>query len=227
MQVGLGSACTGPGCGPQGAEPARAAFAPGVVAGVVRTPAGAAVLCITAMRVPGSGRVVGVETAAQVLLPRTRALLALVAVRAADPVMAAAVFEAVDVHLSTPAQSALLFPRDADLAVFLALASMFSGRLLPGGLAAAARVDRQGRLLPGCDAQASIGAAARAGADTVVLPARARVALPPRRDACGRTVHCLWLNTVDEVLRHVMSREPGLLDAGPSGLAEGEGHGRR
>lgn len=185
---------------------------PGQAACVVRTGAGAGVLCIKASRVSGRGRLLGQDRAAQALLARARVALALLKARAAHRHLAAAVFDAVDIQLQvTPDPASRLHceawpvspaqARDGDLALFLALASLFSGRPLRGGLVCAAAVDARGQLQRAGDAALAVAAALQAGRHTLLLPLKSRPALEL---ACGPALRCLWLATVDEALRETL-----------------------
>jgi len=212
-----------PAARPQGVAAVRSLCPPGQAACVVRTGAGVGVLRIQVSRVSGSGRLLGQDRAAQALLGRARAALALLKARAADGHLAAAVFDAVDIQLqvtcdplthqvteawpASPAQA-----RDGDLALFLALASLFSGRPLRSGLLCAAALDARGQLQRAGDTALAVAAALQAGRHTLLLPLRSRPGPALER---GPALRCLWLATVDEALHEALPA-PGPVALGPA-----------
>jgi ATP-dependent Lon protease len=181
---------------------------PGAATGLVLGPAGNPVLHIATRRVPGHGRLMWQGPGARVLQARARGVLPLVAACAVLPHMAAAVFDAVDILVQVQGQAPKSRAQEADLALFLALASLFSGRVLKAGVAAAGVLDLQGRVLPVQDPQACVEAAQAAGLDTLVLPAAQRLVFDESTPLATHVLRCVWLHSVNEALSEVLVEPP-------------------
>lgn len=190
-----------------GAVPARY-LPPGAAAGLVLGSPGHSVLHIATRRVPGHGRLMWQGPGTRVLQARARGVLPLVAACAVLPHLAAAVLEAVDILVQVRGRTPKGQAQEADLALFLALASLFSGRVLKAGVAAVGVLDQRGRVLPVQDPHACVRAAQAAGLHTLVLPAAQRLA-PGEPTPLGTGVlRCVWLHSVNEALNEVLVEPP-------------------
>lgn len=189
--------------------------APGTAASVISTRGGAGVLRVAASRVSGRGRLQGGDPAAQALLGRARAALGLLKTRAGHGHLAAAIFDAVDIELRVTLEPDTLAvgarqARETDLALFLALASLFSGQPLSAGLVSVAGFNAQGQLQAQGDATLAVAVAQHAGLDTLLLAAVEPVArgLPVSPTT---PLRCVWLASVDDALREVWpGKAPGV-----------------
>lgn len=185
---------------------------PGHVLAAARTTGGLGVMRIVATREPGRGRLIGLDASAQRLLRRARLALHRVQARAAQQHLAMAILDAVDIAMQvtwltgTPPEGQAR-AGDADLALFLVLASLVSNRPLGVGLVAAAGVDAAGRLRPVAHWSTVVAVARAVGASTVVMASAVASGSVPEP---GAPVRCLWLATVDDALRGCLT--------GPSSL---------
>jgi len=165
------------------------------------------VMRIVVTREPGCGRLIGLDASAHWLLRRARLALQRVQARAAQQHLAMAILDAVDITLQVhwlmdaPSDEHAR-AGDADLALFLALASLVSNRPLGVGLVAAAGVDAAGRLRPVARWSMVAAVAQAVGARTVVM-ASAAASDPAPED--GTPVRCLWLATVDDALHDCLT----------------------
>ncbi|MBL8485151.1 MAG: endopeptidase La, partial [Rhodocyclaceae bacterium] len=146
----------------------------GVATGLAWTPAGGDILFIEASRVPGSGKLILTGHLGDIMKESAQAALTLVRTRAAELGLDAAQFETSDVHVHVPAGA---IPKDgpsAGVALFIALASLYSGRAARADTALTGEISLRGLVLPVGGIRDKVLAAMRAGIARVALPARNR-----------------------------------------------------
>jgi ATP-dependent Lon protease len=172
----------------------------GVATGLAWTPAGGDILFIEATRVAGSGRLILTGQLGDVMKESAQAALTLVKSRAPGLGLATALFEQVDVHVHVPAGA---IPKDgpsAGVAMFIALASLFSDRPVRHDLAMTGEISLRGLVLPVGGIKEKVLAAQRAGLREVMLPARNRKDLHDIPESTRQALHFTWLETVDDAV---------------------------
>ncbi len=173
---------------------------PGVATGLAWTPVGGDILFIEAMRVAGSGRLILTGQLGDVMKESAQAALTLVKSLAPSLGLASGVFDNVDVHLHVPAGA---IPKDgpsAGVAMFVALASLFSDRPVRHDVAMTGEISLRGLVLPVGGIKEKVLAAQRAGVDTVLLPARNRKDLHDVPESTRQALRFVWLDNVDGAL---------------------------
>ncbi len=181
-------------------EVAMRTSVPGVATGLAWTPTGGDILFIEATRVPGSGRLILTGQLGDVMKESAQAALTLAKARASDFGFDVGLFEKSDVHIHVPAGA---IPKDgpsAGVAMFLALASLLTGRTARNDTAMTGEISLRGLVLPIGGVKEKVLAAARAGIGTVMLPARNRKDLEDVPEAARRAVRFVWMETVDDAL---------------------------
>ncbi len=199
-------------------EAALRASVPGVATGLAWTPAGGDILFIEATRVAGSDRLILTGQLGDVMKESAQAALTLVKSLAPGLGVPATAFEHVDVHVHVPAGATPKDGPSAGVAMFVALASLFSGRPVRHDLAMTGEISLRGLVLPVGGIKEKVLAAERAGLRAVMLPARNRKDLHDVPDSTRAALQFIWLDTVDEALTaalggRVGTRSPGLLPA--------------
>jgi ATP-dependent Lon protease len=182
-------------------ESALRASLPGVATGLAWTPVGGDILFIEATRVAGSGRLILTGQLGDVMKESAQAALTLVKSRAADLNVSASMFDGVDVHLHVPAGA---IPKDgpsAGVAMFIALASLFTNRAVHHDVAMTGEISLRGLVLPVGGIRDKVLAAQRAGLRTVLLPARNRKDLHDVPRAVQTALVFVWLDNVDDAIR--------------------------
>jgi ATP-dependent Lon protease len=112
-----------------------------------------------------------------------------------------AVFEKADVHVHVPAGA---IPKDgpsAGVAMFMALASLFSGQTVRADTAMTGEISLRGLVLPVGGIKEKVLAAMRAGIRRVLLPARNRRDLEEVPAEAREKVEFVFLEDVDEAVR--------------------------
>ncbi|MDP1899728.1 MAG: endopeptidase La [Rubrivivax sp.] len=174
---------------------------PGVATGLAWTPVGGDILFIEATRVAGSGRLILTGQLGDVMKESAQAALTLVKSKAAELHIPAAAFDAVDVHLHVPAGA---IPKDgpsAGVAMFIALASLFSGRAVRHDAAMTGEISLRGLVLPVGGIKEKVLAAQRSGLALVLLPARNRKDLHEIPQATQAALQFAWLDNVDDAIQ--------------------------
>jgi ATP-dependent Lon protease len=183
--------------------------ASGVATGLAWTPVGGDILFIEAARSPGRGGLTLTGQLGDVMRESAQAALTLVKSRAEDLGIEPSAFERSDIHVHVPAGA---IPKDgpsAGVAMFTALASLFTGRKVRSDVAMTGEISLRGLVLPVGGIKEKVTAAARAGVKRVVLPARNRNDLEDIPAEARRAVEIHWAETVDDVLREAIEPEPG------------------
>jgi ATP-dependent Lon protease len=174
---------------------------PGVATGLAWTPVGGDILFIEATQVAGSGRLILTGQLGDVMKESAQAALTLVKSRAADLGLGAALFEQVDVHLHVPAGA---IPKDgpsAGVAMFIALASLFTRQPVRHDVAMTGEISLRGLVLPVGGIKEKVLAAQRAGLAEVLIPARNRKDLRDLPESVRIAIRFTMLETVDDALR--------------------------
>lgn len=174
---------------------------PGVATGLAWTPVGGDILFIEATRVQGSGRLILTGQLGDVMKESAQAALTLVKARAGDLNIPATAFDGIDVHLHVPAGA---IPKDgpsAGVAMFTALASLFTSQSVRHDVAMTGEISLRGLVLPVGGIKEKILAAQRAGIQTVLLPARNRKDLHDVPEATRTAMQFIFLETVDDAIR--------------------------
>ncbi|HEX7384453.1 MAG TPA: S16 family serine protease, partial [Burkholderiaceae bacterium] len=188
--------------GPAKFEPevALRAGLPGVATGLAWTPVGGDILFIEATRVAGSGRLILTGQLGDVMKESAQAALTLVKSRAVDLRLPAEAFEHVDVHLHVPAGAVPKDGPSAGVAMFVALASLFTDRQVRHDVAMTGEISLRGLVLPIGGIKEKVLAAQRAGITTVLLPARNRKDLADVPESARAALRFVALETVDDAL---------------------------
>ena len=180
----------------------------GVATGLAWTPVGGEILFIEATRVAGSGKLLLTGQLGDVMKESAQAALTLVKARAADLRVPAAMFEGIDLHVHIPAGA---IPKDgpsAGVAMFIALASLFTDRPVRHDVAMTGEISLRGLVLPVGGIKEKVLAAQRAGLHTVLLPARNLKDLRELPESARAAMQFIALDTVDDAIRGALA-EPG------------------
>jgi ATP-dependent Lon protease len=180
---------------------------PGVATGLAWTPVGGDILFIEATRTPGTGRLILTGQLGDVMKESAQAALSLVKSRARQLGFEEALFEKSDIHVHVPAGA---IPKDgpsAGVAMFMALASLLTGRTVRGDTAMTGEISLRGLVLPVGGIKEKVTAALAAGIGTVMLPARNRRDWDDIPQAAKDKLRFLWLERVEDALEAALEPE--------------------
>jgi len=178
---------------------------PGVATGLAWTPVGGDILFIEATKVSGHGKLILTGQLGDVMKESAQAALTLVKSYANTFDIPVSIFEEVDIHLHIPAGA---IPKDgpsAGVAMFVALASLFTNRPIAHDIAMTGEISLRGLVLPVGGIKEKVLAAQRAGIKTVLLPARNQKDLRDVPEAVQSALKFIQLDTVDEAVRAALT----------------------
>ena len=182
------------------AEVAMVSGIPGVATGLAWTPVGGDILFIEAARMPGAGRLILTGQLGDVMKESAQAALSLVKARAGALGIASDLLEKSDVHVHVPAGATPKDGPSAGVAMFVALASLFTGRPVRADVAMTGEISLRGLVLPIGGVKEKVLAALRAGIRTVMLPARNRRDLEEIPADARSKLDFAWIEDVDQAL---------------------------
>ena len=177
----------------------------GVATGLAWTSVGGEILFIEATRVAGSGKLLLTGQLGDVMKESAQAALTLVKARAADLRVPPGMFEGIDLHVHIPAGA---IPKDgpsAGVAMFIALASLYTDRPVRHDVAMTGEISLRGLVLPVGGIKEKVLAAQRAGLHTVLLPARNLKDLRELPESARAAMQFIGLDTVDDAIRSALS----------------------
>ena len=189
-------------------EVAMRTSVPGVATGLAWTPVGGDILFVEAARSPGRGALILTGQLGEVMRESAQAALTLVKNRASALGVAADAFEKSDVHIHVPAGATPKDGPSAGVAIYTALASLFTNRTVRNDTAMTGEISLRGLVLPVGGIKEKVTAAARAGLKRVMLPARNRRDFDDIPEDARRKLEFVWLERVDEAVAAALEEAP-------------------
>ncbi len=186
---------------------------PGVVTGLAYTPAGGEILHIEATRYPGKGNVTLTGHIGEVMKESVQAALSLLRSRDGQLGVNSEDFRKMDIHVHVPAGSVPKDGPSAGIAMFTALASLFSNRPVRPDVAMTGEITLRGLVLPIGGLKEKSLAAMRAGISTVIIPKLNEKDLVDVPEEAKQKLKFVPVETVDEVLAAALEED----GAAPSG----------
>jgi ATP-dependent Lon protease len=180
--------------------------APGVVTGLAYTPAGGEILHIEATRYPGKGNVVLTGQIGEVMKESVQAALSLVRSRNGEIGIRPEEFRDSDIHVHVPAGAVPKDGPSAGIAMFTALASLFSNTPVRTDVAMTGEVTLRGLVLPIGGLKEKSLAAMRAGITTVLIPKLNEKDLVDVPNEAKEKIRFIPVATVDEVLANALEK---------------------
>src|SRR5262245_27505424 len=173
---------------------------PGVVTGLAYTPQGGEVLHIEATRYPGKGNITLTGQIGNVMKESVQAAFSLVRSRDGEIGGNPDDFRKMDVHVHVPAGAVPKDGPSAGIAMFTALASLFSNRPVRSDVAMTGEITLRGLVLPIGGLKEKSLAAMRAGISTVIIPKLNEKDLVDVPEEAKQKLKFVPVENVDEVL---------------------------
>jgi len=186
------------------AEVAMRSDIPGVATGLAWTPVGGDILFVEAARTPGDGRLILTGQLGDVMKESAQAALSLVKTRAGPLGIATELLEESDVHIHVPAGATPKDGPSAGVAMFVALASLLTGKPVRSDVAMTGEISLRGLVLPIGGVKEKVLAAQRAGIKTVMLPARNQRDLEDIPADVRGQLEFVWMEQIDDALREAL-----------------------
>ncbi|MGH8095617.1 MAG: endopeptidase La [Chthoniobacterales bacterium] len=181
---------------------------PGIVTGLAYTPAGGEVLHIEAARYPGKGNVTLTGQIGEVMKESMQAALSLVRSRDGQVGVKPDAFRDTDIHVHVPAGAVPKDGPSAGVAMFTALASLFSNTPVRSDVAMTGEITLRGLVLPIGGLKEKSLAAMRAGITTVIIPKQNEKDLVDIPEEAKQKLQFVPVETVDEVLKTALEQPP-------------------
>jgi ATP-dependent Lon protease len=181
---------------------------PGVVTGLAYTPAGGEVMHIEATRYPGKGNITLTGQIGNVMKESMQAALSLVRSRDGQIGAKAEDFREMDIHVHVPAGAVPKDGPSAGVAMFTALASLFSNTPVRSDVAMTGEITLRGLVLPIGGLKEKSLAAMRAGITTVIIPKQNEKDLVDIPEEAKQKMQFVPVETVDEVLKTALEQPP-------------------
>jgi ATP-dependent Lon protease len=197
-------------------EKALTKSAPGIVTGLAYTPFGGEILHIEATRYPGKGNVTLTGQIGDVMKESVQAALSLVRSRNGAIGARPEDFRDMDIHVHVPAGAVPKDGPSAGVAMFTALASLFSNTPVRADVAMTGEITLRGLVLPIGGLKEKSLAAMRAGITTVIIPKLNEKDLVDVPEEAKQKLKFIPVETVDEVLANALEKKPGAAGDGSS-----------
>jgi len=189
-------------------EKILATGSPGVVTGLAYTPFGGEILHIEATRFPGRGNVTLTGQIGDVMKESVQAAFSLVRSRAKSLGVKPDEFRKNDLHVHVPAGAVPKDGPSAGIAMFTALASLFSNTPVRPEVAMTGEVTLRGLVLPIGGLKEKSLAAMRAGITTVLFPKLNEKDLVDIPSEAKEKMKFVPVENVDEVLALALQKSP-------------------
>jgi ATP-dependent Lon protease len=179
---------------------------PGVVTGLAYTPAGGEVLHIEATRYSGKGNITLTGQIGDVMKESVQAAYSLVRSRDSELGASPNDFKNTDIHVHVPAGAVPKDGPSAGIAMFTALASLFSNKPVRPDVAMTGEITLRGLVLPIGGLKEKSLAAMRAGITTVIIPKLNEKDLADVPEEAKQKLKFVPVENVDEVLAAALEK---------------------
>ena len=189
---------------------------PGVVTGLAYTPMGGEILHIEATRYPGKGNITLTGQIGNVMKESVQAALSLVRSRDGQIGTKPEEFRETDIHVHVPAGAVPKDGPSAGVAMFTALASLFSNTPVRPDVAMTGEITLRGLVLPIGGLKEKSLAAMRAGISTVIIPKLNEKDLVDVPEEAKQNLKFVPVENVDEVLNVALEKNGAATAASPA-----------
>jgi ATP-dependent Lon protease len=189
---------------------------PGVATGLAYTPAGGEVLHVEAACYPGKGNIILTGQMGDVMEESVEAALSLVRSRVTELGIAPEAFKNTDIHVHVPSGAVPKDGPSAGVAMFTALASLFTHTPVRADVAMTGEITLRGLVLPIGGLKEKTLAALRAGIKQVIVPKLNEKDLVEVPDEVKQKLKLTLVENADEVLAAALEpRDPGTPTTAP------------
>jgi len=181
-------------------EVAMRTSTPGVATGLAWTPVGGDILFIEATSVPGKGALILTGQLGDVMRESAQAALSIVKHHARDLGIDEERLGRLDIHIHVPAGATPKDGPSAGVAMYTALVSLLTDRTVRSDTAMTGEISLRGLVLPVGGIKEKVVAAAAAGIERVMLPARNRRDYEEIPSDARDKLEFVWLERVDQAI---------------------------
>jgi ATP-dependent Lon protease len=189
-------------------EVAMRTSVPGVATGLAWTPVGGDILFIEATRSAGKGSLLLTGQLGEVMRESAQAALSLLKNRASSLGIDPELFGRTDIHVHVPAGATPKDGPSAGVAMFMALASLLTGRTVRSDTAMTGEISLRGLVMPVGGIKEKVVAAAAAGLTRVMLPARNRRDFDDIPADARDRLEFVWLERAEDAIAAGLEAAP-------------------
>ncbi len=192
---------------------------PGVATGLAWTPNGGEIMFIESTRMSGQKGLNLTGSLGDVMKESAQAALSYVRSHAAALGIQPDFYDKSDIHVHIPAGG---IPKDGPsggVTIAASLASLLSGRPVRSDIAMTGEITLRGKVLPVGGIKEKVLAARRAGIKTIIMPRRNERDLEDIQPELRKELEMIFVDTVDEVIRHALRDADGAAQPGAEPVA--------
>ncbi len=188
-------------------ETSEAITVPGIATGLAVTAVGGDIIFIEATRMKGKGDFKLTGQLGDVMRESAQIAHSYVRSKASDLGVKPELFLESDVHIHVPAGAVPKDGPSAGLAIVMAVASLFSRKLVRGNVGMTGEVTLRGRVLPVGGIKMKVLAAHRAGLDTVILPKKNEADLEEIPEEVRKSMRFILVERIEEAFTEALKEE--------------------
>lgn len=178
----------------------------GVAIGLAWTPFGGDVLYVEATRMPGNKALKITGSIGKVMQESAEISLSLLISNLQKLGIEPDVFSNNEIHLHVPAGAQPKDGPSAGITMYIALASLFTDRLVKPDLAMTGEITLKGQVLPVGGVKEKVLAAHRVGIKTILLPKLNEIDLEEIPDEIKQSIQLIFIETVDEAYQQAIGK---------------------
>lgn len=178
----------------------------GVAIGLAWTPFGGDVLYVEATRMPGNKALKITGSIGKVMQESAEISLSLLISNSQKLGIEPDVFSNNEIHLHVPAGAQPKDGPSAGITMYIALASLFTDRLVKPDLAMTGEITLKGQVLPVGGVKEKVLAAHRVGIKTILLPKLNEIDLEEIPDEIKQSIQLIFIETVDEAYQQAIGK---------------------
>jgi ATP-dependent Lon protease len=175
----------------------------GIAVGLGWTPSGGEILFVEATSLPGKGKLILTGSLGEVMKESAQAALTHLRSQAKSMGLSLPSMENLDIHIHVPAGATPKDGPSAGIAIFAALASLFTQTLISSRMAMTGEISLRGRVLPVGGIKEKLLAAARSGIREIILPEANKKDWIEAPAEVQKKLKIHWVRHVEEML-HIM-----------------------
>jgi ATP-dependent Lon protease len=172
----------------------------GIAVGLGWTPSGGEILFVEATSLPGKGKLILTGSLGEVMKESAQAALTHLRSQAKSMGLALPSIENLDIHIHVPAGATPKDGPSAGIAIFAALASLFTQTLISSRMAMTGEISLRGRVLPVGGIKEKLLAAARSGIREIILPEANKKDWIEAPAEVQKKLKIHWVRHVEEML---------------------------
>jgi ATP-dependent Lon protease len=172
----------------------------GIAVGLGWTPSGGEILFVEATSLPGKGKLILTGSLGEVMKESAQAALTHLRSQATSMGLTLPSIENLDIHIHVPAGATPKDGPSAGIAIFAALASLFTQTLISSRMAMTGEISLRGRVLPVGGIKEKLLAAVRSGIREIILPEANKKDWIEAPAEVQKKLKIHWVRHVEEML---------------------------